>query len=92
MHVAFGPGALSSTSAIRTYGVPKEERSDQSSGSRLRSSATAKGQTISPPIVAKTDATDATMEDATAEVPWKIKKEYKEPWVYKLSFIHFETF
>ncbi|KAI3407786.1 uncharacterized protein J3R85_020753 [Psidium guajava] len=86
VQVAFGPGAPSSASAIRTYGVPKEERSDQSSGSRPRSYATAKGQTISPPIVAKTDATDATMEDATAEVPRKIKKEYKQPWDFHHSY------
>ncbi|XP_030533933.1 uncharacterized protein LOC115743330 isoform X2 [Rhodamnia argentea] len=86
VQVAFGPGAPSSASAIRTYGVPKEERSDQSSGSRLRSYAAAKGQTISPPIVAKTDAIDATMEDATAEVPRKIKKEYKELWDFQHSY------
>lgn len=87
--MAFGPGAPSSASAIRTYGVPKEERSDQSSGPRLKSYAAAKGRAISPPIVAKTDATDATMEDASAEVRQKMKKEYKEPWVRKLFFYPF---
>ncbi|KAF8008654.1 hypothetical protein BT93_K2348 [Corymbia citriodora subsp. variegata] len=86
VQVAFGPGASSSASAIRTFGVPKEERNDQNSGPRLRSYAAAKGQTISPPIVAKTDATDATMEDATAEVPRKSKKEYKEPWDFHHSY------
>ncbi|XP_030463435.2 uncharacterized protein LOC115683144 [Syzygium oleosum] len=84
--VAFGPGAPSSASAIRSYGVPKEERSDQSSGPRLKSYAAAKGRAISPPIVAKTDATDATMEDASAEVRQKMKKEYKEPWDFHHSY------
>lgn len=86
VQVAFGPGAPSSASTIRTFGVPKEERSDQGCGPRLRSYAAAKGQTISPPIVAETDATDATMEDATAEVPRKSKKEYKEPWDFHHSY------
>ncbi|PON53135.1 DNA-directed RNA polymerase III subunit RPC [Trema orientale] len=76
--VAFGPGA--SSSSIRSYGVPKDGGTSQSSNLDLKGSD--HGQ-IPLPLTSENSDTVASVRDST-NVSTRIgKKEYREPWDYR---------
>ncbi|XP_031380631.1 uncharacterized protein LOC116195525 isoform X1 [Punica granatum] len=83
VQVAFDQGVVSST-PIRTYGGPKDERSGPSSSTKLRSSDSEKGAFGSQPLAAKEDAL-VVSTDSTDGIPPKMK-EYKEPWDYEHTY------
>lgn len=80
MQVAFGHGAAST--AIRTYGKPKEGNVDRSGGSPDN------GQVVVSPtgIAIITEGTSGSSVNAVAKSSQKIRKEYKEPWDYHRTY------
>lgn len=97
VQVAFGPGAASSSSSIRTYGVPKvgnksrknniepEDADDEESIFPLPMDVEEDGKVFDQ----KTGDGIAEFAMATnAAIVTKTKKDYKEPWVISLSLSH----
>lgn len=77
--VAFGPGATTSSSTIRSFGVPKNGGS-KSSSSCLELKSSDDGEILSL-LPFKKDETDVSFEDATDASTLLGKNEYREPWV-----------
>lgn len=85
--VSFGHGATSSSS-IRTYGVPTSETSGRSSTSGLEDPFSDDKQEF----INESDGTIVWSADAEASPAKLKKKEYKEPWVIYMLTVHFSLF
>ncbi|KAK9292575.1 hypothetical protein L1049_020549 [Liquidambar formosana] len=86
VQVAFGFGATSSTS-IKTYGVPSSGNSGKIRSSELKESNSGNGQIVPfSPSTVEPDGTIAGSADAADASVKMIKKEYKEPWDYHHSY------
>ncbi|CAK9325005.1 unnamed protein product [Citrullus colocynthis] len=85
MQVAFGPGAASTSSSIRTYGVPKVENSSRKND--IEPEVDEDDEFILPlPMNVEEDGKifDKIAEDGSAIVT--TTKDYKEPWDYHNSY------
>ncbi|KAK3221091.1 hypothetical protein Dsin_015061 [Dipteronia sinensis] len=84
VQVAFGPGASSSSSSIRTFGVRKDGNSAKGTGSGLKHSTSDDRQiVISSSSTAKEEGSGARSSNALA---LKVKKDYREPWDYSHTY------
>ncbi|KAK0597871.1 hypothetical protein LWI29_029358 [Acer saccharum] len=84
VQVAFGPGASSSSSSIRTFGVRKDGYSAKGTGSGLKHSTSDDRQiVISSSSTAKEEGSGARSSNAIA---LKVKKDYREPWDYAHTY------
>lgn len=94
VQVAFGPGAASASSSIRTYGVPKVGNSSRKNN--IEPEISDDEESILPlPVDVEEDGMifDQKSEDGTPEsamatnavVLTKAKKDYREPWVISPS-------
>ncbi|XP_022141051.1 DNA-directed RNA polymerase III subunit RPC4-like isoform X2 [Momordica charantia] len=95
VQVAFGPGAASASSSIRTYGVPKVGNSSRKNN--IEPEISDDEESILPlPVDVEEDGMifDQKSEDGTPEsamatnavVLTKAKKDYREPWDYHHSY------
>lgn len=77
MRVAFGPGADTSSTSIRTYGTAKDGNTGKSTSSVLEDSDNDQSLPTSPEV-----GKDVSMEDATDVAPLQtVKQRYTECWV-----------
>ncbi|KAI9160511.1 hypothetical protein LWI28_008810 [Acer negundo] len=85
VQVAFGPGASSSSSTIRTFGVRKDGNSAKgTTGSGLKhSTSDDRHIVISSSSTAKEEGSGARSSNA---LPLKVKKDYREPWDYAHTY------
>ncbi|KAK2653481.1 hypothetical protein Ddye_013337 [Dipteronia dyeriana] len=84
VQVSFGPGASSSSSSIRTFGVRKDGNGAKGTGSRLKHSTSDDRQiVISSSSTAKEEGSGSRSSNALA---LKVKKDYREPWDYAHTY------
>ncbi|XP_038879339.1 DNA-directed RNA polymerase III subunit rpc4-like [Benincasa hispida] len=91
VQVAFGPGAASTSSSIRTYGVPKVENSSRKND--IEPDVDEDEEFILPlPMDVEENGKifdkktkDGIAESSSSAIVTKTKKDYKEPWDYHNS-------